>query len=322
MPGGFQTQVYNQPAQGVAGDRASQNPIATFDAGPGGLVADANGITIGYFAWVSPPTDPDGTPSWATQVNGSGNVAGLVYNWTQALNTVFLSDAGMVIPQGLPVALATQGDFWVVNNGSTEAVVGQKAFATFGTGAVSFAAAGTTTAASTATGSSIAPSTFSVTASIQNDIMTVTAVGSGTVVKGATVAGTGVTGSPQIASQLSGTAGGIGVYLLTVSQQKTIASESISGTYGTMTVGTMTVGTQFSVGQTLTNSGGVTAGTQLTQLLTGTGNAGSTFAVNVSQTITTQTIVALSAAETKFYATSSAQVGGLVKISSWTGTFG
>ena len=70
------------------------------------------------------------------------------------------------------------------------------------------------------------------------------------------------------------------------------------------------------------SSGGVTAGTQLTQLLTGTGNAGSTFAVNVSQTITTQTIVALSAAETKFYATSSAQVGGLVKISSWTGTFG
>jgi hypothetical protein len=322
MPGGFQTQVYNQPAQGVAGDRASQNPIATFDAGPGGLVADANGITIGYFAWVSPPTDPDGTPSWATQVNGSGNVAGLVYNWTQALNTVFLSDAGMVIPQGLPVALATQGDFWVVNNGSTEAVVGQKAFATFGTGAVSFAAAGTTTAASTATGSSIAASTFSVTGSIQNDILTVTAVGSGTIVRGGTISGTGITGSPQIASQLSGTAGGIGVYLLTVSQQKMIASESISGTYGTMTVGTMTVGTQFSVGQTLTNSGGVTAGTQLTQLLTGTGNAGSTFAVNVSQTITTQTIVALSAAETKFYATSSAQVGGLVKISSWTGTFG
>lgn len=322
MPGGFQQTVFNQPAQGVAGDRASQNPIATFDAGPGGLVADANGITIGYFAWVSPPTDPDGTPSWATQVNGSGNVSGLVYNWTQALNTVFLSDAGMVIPQGLPVALATQGDFWVVNNGSTEAVVGQKAFATFGTGAVSFAAAGTTTAASTATGSSIAASTFSVTGSIQNDILTVTAVGSGTVVRGGTISGTGITGSPQIASQLSGTTGGIGVYLLTVSQQKTIASESISGTYGTMTVGTMTVGTQFSVGQTLTNSGGVTAGTQLTQLLTGTGNAGSTFAVNVSQTITTQMIVALSAAETKWYATSSAQVGGLVKISSWTGTFG
>ena len=322
MPGGFQQTVFNQPAQGVAGDRASQNPIATFDAGPGGLVADANGITIGYFAWVSPPTDPDGTPSWATQVNGSGNVSGLVYNWTQALNTVFLSDAGMVIPQGLPVALATQGDFWVVNNGSTEAVVGQKAFATFGTGAVSFAAAGTTTAASTASGSSIAASTFSVTGSIQNDILTVTAVGSGTVVRGGTISGTGITGSPQIASQLSGTTGGIGVYLLTVSQQKTIASESISGTYGTMTVGTMTVGTQFSVGQTLTNSGGVTAGTQLTQLLTGTGNAGSTFAVNVSQTITTQMIVALSAAETKWYATSSAQVGGLVKISSWTGTFG
>ena len=132
---GYQTQITNQPAQGVPGDRASQNPIATFDAGPGGLVADASGITIGYFAWVTPPTDPNGTGSIATQSRGSGNVAGFAYNWTQALNTVFLSDAGMVIPQGLPVALATQGDFWVINNGTTEAIVGQKAYAAYGTGA-------------------------------------------------------------------------------------------------------------------------------------------------------------------------------------------
>lgn len=324
MSQGWQSQIFNQPAQGVAGDRASQNPIATYDAGPGGLIADAGGITVGNFAWTTPPTDPDGTNSYATQVNGAGNVAGFVYNWTQALNTVFLSDAGMVIPQGLPVALATQGDFWVINSGSTAAYVGQKAFATFGTGAASFAAAGAATQVSTATGSSVAASTFSVTASIQNDIMTVTAVGSGTIVKGATVSGTGVSGSPQISSQLTGTPGGVGTYLLTVSQQKTVASQTISGTYGTFTVGTMTVGTQFSVGQSLVNTttGAVVAGTLVTQLLTGTGNAGSTFAVNNNTVVSSQSISALGAAETKWYAASAGQPGQLVKITSWTGAQG
>lgn len=318
MPGGFQTQVYNQPAQGVSGDRATQNPISTFDAGPGGLIADAGGVTLGFFAWVTPPTDPNGTNSYASQTKGSGPVAGFAYNWTQALNTVFLSDAGMVVPQGLPVALATQGDFWVINNGTTAAVVGQKAYAAFGTGAVSFAGTGLPTTTSTATGSTIAASTFSVTGSIQNDILTVTAVGSGTVVAGATVSGTGISGSPQISSQLSGTPGGVGVYLLTVSQQKSIASETISGTYGTMTVGTMTVGTGFTVGQTLLSGGaGFVAGTQVTQLLTGTGGNGSTFAVNNNAVVASGTITAAGNVETKWFAASAGQPGALVKITSW-----
>lgn len=322
MPGGFQTQVFNQPAQGVAGDRASQNPIATYDAGPNGLVADASGVTIGNFCWVTPPTDPNGTNYQASQVGGQGNVAGFLYNFTQGLNTVFLSDGSLVIPAGLPVGLATQGDFWVVNGGATEATVGQKAYATFGTGAASFAAAGAPSVTSTATGSSIAASTFSVTASIQNDLMTVTAVGSGTVVKGATISGTGVNGTPQIASQISGTAGGVGVYALTVSQQKSIASQTISGTYGTMTIGTMTVGAGFSVGQTLQATGSVVAGTQVTQLLTGTGGNGSTFAVSNNTVVASQAINAFGNVETKWYAASAGQPGQLVKITSWTGAQG
>lgn len=324
MPSGWQVQVYNQEAQGVAGDRASLNPIATYDAGPGGLVADSAGITIGAFAWVTPPTDPNGTGSLATQAKGSGNVAGFAYNVTNALNTVFLSDAGMVIPQGLPVALATQGDFWVVNNGSTIAIPGQKAYAQFGTGLASFAASGSPSTTSTATGSSVAASTFSVTGSIANDILTVTAVGSGTIVNGATISGTGITGSPQIASQISGTTGGIGVYALTVSQQKQIASETISGTYGTMTVGTMTVGTTFQVGQTITNttSGAVVAGTIITQLLTGSGGNGSTFAVNNNTVVSSQSISGIGNVETKWSAASVAQPLGLVKITSWVGSQG
>jgi hypothetical protein len=322
MPGGFQTQVFNQPAQAVAGDRANQNPIATFDAGPGGLVADASGVAVGRFCWTTPPTDPNGTNSFATQVNGAGNVAGFLYNDLQALNTVFLSDATMVIPAGLPVALATQGDFWVVNGGTTEAVVGQKAYANFGTGIVTFAATGSATVASAASGSSVAASTFSVTGSIQNDILTVTAVSSGTIVAGATISGTGITGSPQISSQLSGTAGGVGTYLITPSQQKSIASETISGTYGTMTVGTMTTGTAFSVGQTLQATGAVVAGTQITQLLTGSGGNGSTFAVNNNTVVSSQVINAFGNVETKWVATSAGQPNALVRITSWVGTQG
>jgi hypothetical protein len=322
MPGGFQTQVYNQEAQAVAGDRASQNPIATLDAGPGGLIADPGGIIIGNFAWTTPPTDPDGSNSYATQVNGAGNVAGLAYNWTQGLNTVFLSDASMLIPQGLPVALAVQGDFWVVNNGSTFAAPGQKAFAAFGTGAVSFGAAGSVTVTSAASGSSIAASTFSATGSIQNDIMTITVVGAGTLVRGATISGTGINGSPTITGQLSGTPGGVGTYTISPSQQKAIASETISGTYGTMTVGTMTTGTAFSVGQTLQATGAVVAGTQITQLLTGSGGNGSTFAVNNNTVVSSQVINALGAAETKWTAASAGNPGGLVKITSWVGSQG
>ena len=185
MAQGYQTQVFNQPAQGIQGDRASQNPIATFDAGPGGLVAGPAGVTVGAFAWVVPPTDPNGTGLVANSF-GAGNVAGFVYNDLQALNTVFLSDAGVVIPAGLPVALANQGDFWVINNGATEAVIGQKAYATLSSGLASFAATGSPSTTSTATGSTIAASTFSVTGSIAGDVLTVTAVGSGTVVNGAT----------------------------------------------------------------------------------------------------------------------------------------
>ena len=55
MSGGWQTSVATQPAAGVAGDRASKNPIFNYDAGPGGLVAGAGGAIVGHFAWVTPP---------------------------------------------------------------------------------------------------------------------------------------------------------------------------------------------------------------------------------------------------------------------------
>ena len=316
-----QKQVVNQPAIGVPGNRASQNPIATFDAGPGGLVSDGT-VVVGNFAWVTPPTDPNGANQIAT-VNGSGNAAGFVYNDLQALDTVFLSGSSLIIPQGLPVALAIQGDFDVINSGTTEAQVGMKVYAAFGTGAISFAASGSPTAAASATGSSIAAETSSFTASIVNDIMTVTAVGSGTVYPGTTISGTGVATGTMIAAQilplLSGESlNGIGRYYLSVSQQKAIASETISGTYGLLTIGTLTTTPTFAVGQTLTVSGSVVAGTVIIYNVTGSGGTGGTMVVNNNTVVSSQTIASAANVETWFTARSAGGPGQTIKISSWT----
>lgn len=317
-----QKQVQNQEAQGVQGDRASQNPIATFDAGPGGLVSDGT-VIVGNFAWVIPPTDPNGTDQIATCGNaGDGNAAGFVYNDLQALDTIFLSDAGLIIPQGLPVALATQGDFWVINSGTTEAQVGQKAYANFGSGTVSFAATGTPTAAASATGSTITPENFSVTGSIAEDILTVTAVGSGTVYPGSTISGTGITTGTKIASQLTGTTGGVGTYLLTVSQQQAVASTTISGTYGLLTIGTLTTTATFAVGQTLTVSGSVVAGTHITANVSGSGGSGGTMVVDNNTNVGSQTIASAANVETKWSAASAGIAGALIKITSWVGSQG
>ena len=120
---------------------------------------------------------------------------------------------------------------------------------------------------------SVAASTFTATGSIAGNLLSVSAVGAGTIVAGATVAGTGVTASTIITGQRSGTPGGVGVY--TVNNNQVAASTSLSGTYGTLTVTAVSSGT-LSVGQTLAG-GTIAAGTQITQLGTGTGTTGTYF---------------------------------------------
>jgi hypothetical protein len=67
----------------------------------------------------------------------------------------------------------------------------------------------------------------SATASISGTNMTVTAVASGTLVPTMLIAGTGITAGTRIVSQTSGTTGGVGVYVVSVSQ--TISSRAITG---------------------------------------------------------------------------------------------
>lgn len=313
--GGFQTQVYDQPAAFIAGNRTSQNPIFSYNAGPGGLVAGTS-LFVGRFAWVTPPLDPNGAPSIANSF-GNGAPNGFLMLTQQGLNTTYLSNAGMQVQQGYAVGdLMIGGDFAVVNDGTTEAEYGMKVFAYVATGKAAFAAAGTTFGGASATGSTVTAETFSVTGSISGNTLTVTAVGSGTVYPGASISGTNIPSNvaPQIVAQLSGTAGGVGTYSLNVGEI-TAASETISGTYGLLTIGTAT-GT-FAVGDVITGSGVVTSPpTIITANVTGAGGSGGTMVVNNNTAVSSTTITASQAIETQFYARSTGLPGGVVKISS------
>lgn len=308
---GFQSAVNVQPAPAVAGDFADANPRVSVDAGPGGLVAGAAGVTVGRFAWWKPNAiDPNGAPTIVDSF-GSGAVTGFVHRAQQGLITTYLASAGMLIPQGFPITLHSAGGFWAKNDGLTNAVVGQKAYANFSDGKISFAATGAALTAS-ATGSIAAGTTTTVTGSIAGNVMTVTAVGAGALVIGGLLSGTNVATGTRVVSQTSGTAGGIGVYVVSIPNQ-TVASTTITQTYGVFTAASALSGL-FQVGSVLSGSG-VTAGTTIVGLGTGTGGLG-TYNVDTTQTATSTTITGTTNVETKFVAMSAGLPGELVKITS------
>lgn len=305
---GFQTQIGAQPVIGVAGDFASSNPRFTVLAGAGALVAGLS-LFVGRFAWTTSPLDPEGSPSVANSTGG-GPVTGFLHREQQGLITQFLSTASMQVPVGFGITLCAGGDFLVVNDGAAAAQIGMKAYANYADGKVTFAATGTTAAGAAATGS-IAAATASVTGSITGDLLSVTAVGSGVLVPGGILSGTGVATGTQIVSQASGTAGGIGTYYVSIPEQ-TVASTTISETYGTFTAASGATGA-FGIGQVLSGTG-VTAGTKVTALGTGTGGVG-TYIVSPTQTAGSTTISAAGNVETKWIAMSSGLPGEIIKIS-------
>jgi hypothetical protein len=318
MPSGFQTLVYDQPAAGVPGSRASLNTNLFSDlAGPGGLVAGVGGVTIGAFCWTTPPVDANESPQIAYSF-GAGSPAGFVARELQGQNSTFLSWYGSTILQGYDVVAYTSGDFWVTNNGTTYCTPGMKAYANFANGLVSFAATGTPTTGPTTTGT-IAAGTSSFTGSIADDVLTITTAPTGTAPTGAwpgtTLSGTGVATGTQIVSQISGVAGQQGTYLVSIGGQAA-ASTTISGTYGLFTSVSGASGGNFAPGQVLNATGSVVAGTTVTYYLTGTGGVGSTMVVNNNTAVTSQVITAVSNIETKFFARSGGAAGAVIKISS------
>lgn len=311
MSGGFQQQVYDQPAMGVAGDFASQNPYFTVDAGPGGLVAGGpNGVTIGRFAWVYPPFDPNGAGK-IVQNFGAGPVAGFVHRAQQGLITTYLQFAGMQIMPGFQMTLMNGGDFLVVNDGVTQALVGQKAYADFSTGKVRFGVSGAPIASAEVTGA-IAPASINITGSIIGGVLTVAAT-SGFIPAGAVLSGSGVAAGTRVTGQVSGPLGGVGVYNVSIPEQNVAPGTAITAAYGVLTVSAVASGV-LEVGAVLAGAAPVTANTTISQLGTGLGAEG-TYYVNISQNAGSGTITAVGDVETKWSAMSSGLAGELVKIS-------
>lgn len=201
---GFQSVVNITPAPGKPGDFASANPRAVVLAGPGQIVAGTNGVTVGQFAWL------DSTLTQASN-GGTGVPAGFVANELQAVITAWLGQQTMLVPAGLPVTLFDQGDFWART--ANAAVKGNKVFASLLDGSISCAPAGSTIAAA------------SVTGAIAGTTLTVSAVGSGTLVVGQEISGAGVTPGTYITALGSGT-GGTGTY--TVNNSQTVSSETLT----------------------------------------------------------------------------------------------
>lgn len=308
--GGFQTSINTLQAPAVPGDFASANPRATVLAGPGGLIAGPGGLVVGRFCFRDSSDLRKVTNAY---LGGAAQVAGFVAREQQGLNTTYLSNASNSIPAGFGATVFKEGEFWAQNDGSAEATPGMNVYANFADGK---ATAGTAATKSGALTGSIAASTFSVTGSIADNLMTVTAVGSGTIVAGATISGTNVASGSKVVRQVSGTAGGIGVYEVSIAEQ-TAASTTISGTYGTMTVTAAPSGA-LAVGMTLTDgSGGAVVGSRITQLLTGTGGTG-TYVLDNNTAVTSQTDIQFAMnVLTKWYVDSFALAGEPMKITSW-----
>jgi hypothetical protein len=317
---GYQQQVNTVPGPAVAGDFATMNTNRfTFLAGPGGLVSGGQGVLVGNWGWTSTQgMDPDNAPTIVNNfpsVSSTQAPSGFIAREQQGLNTVFLLDASMLIPQGLAVTLYTDGDFWVVNSGTTAAIIGNKAYASTINGTTSFAPSGAPQTASIA--GAITAQTGTLGGYVVGNTLTVLALPTGTIAVGAllsgTVGGSGVTANTYISGQLSGTPGGVGNYSLSQGEQLVGApngSVTLNWSWGLLNVTGVTSGTVGLGG--IVTGGGTSPGTVITQRLTGSGGLG-TYAVNNSQG-TSPTNVG-STVETGYFALSAGQPGELIKIS-------
>lgn len=204
----FQTQVNLQPAPAIEGDFASDNPRANLLAGPGGLVAGANGVTVGQFAWDN-----------AGVVNNSfvvGGRIGFVHRDQQALITAFLAETSNVIPAGMPITLFNAGEFW--DKFAAGATIGQKVYAYYDDG--------TAYAAATAT----PPTNALITANTAtNTTLTVTANTGRPIAVGQPVSGTGIPAGAYISAFGTGT-GGAGTYTLSAATTATNTGITVTAT--------------------------------------------------------------------------------------------
>jgi hypothetical protein len=301
---GFQKTVNLTPAPAVAGDFASSNPRATVLAGPGGFVAGLGGVTVGKFAWV----DDDGLTVLS---HGTATRApnGFVHREQQALIQTYLAESGMNIPQGFPVTLHNEGDFFAKLGGSNAAVIGSAIYADYATGEVTAVAASTGASATGAIGA-----TFTASADTDATRLVVTAV-TGLISIGDTVSGTGITTGTTVTGQVSGTTGGAGTYQLSAANTASTATVTAFG--NVLKVSAVGSGT-LAIGDPVSGTG-IPSGAVIASQVSGTTGGVGVYTLDQIATAyaasTTVTVVA--GVLTGWKAQSVAAVGELVKISTW-----
>ena len=267
---GFQKQVNRQQAPAVAGDFASANPRASVLAGEAGLVAGASGVTVGKFAWVA--SDGVTTYNYGTNPNAPN---GFVHREQQGLITTWLAESTMTVPQGLPVVLHNEGDFFAVNAGASASTVGGAVYAKFSDGSIAVGAVQTGASVTGSMGSTCTASlgaTFTASADTDPTRLVVTAVTGlisvGAIGTGDVASGTGITAGTTILSQVSGTSGGAGTYQLSATNTASSATVTCFGKVVKVTVRTGLIsigevisgGTGFPVGATIATQVSGTAG--------------------------------------------------------------
>lgn len=311
---GFPQSVAYQQAPAVEGDFSSANPRFSVLSGAQAFVAGSN-CYVGRFAWADPVSNQ------IVNCNGSGPVTGFIARLQQGIITTYLAETSMQVAAGYEVTPMSGGDFWVRNSGTLITTVGMKAYANYATGLVAFAATGSPPQGASVTGSiaagaasttgSIAIITPSTPGAIPYGVLTVTVVGSGTVVPGVAVTGTGVQANTIVTAQLTGAAGGVGTYQVSIPQ--TVTSTTISQAYGILTVSAVGSGT-LAIGDVLSGTN-VVAGTSLVSLGTGVGGTG-TYNVSNNTVVSSTTITATGYVETKWVAMDAGrQPNELVRIS-------
>ncbi len=296
----FQTQVNSQLSPAVAGDFASANPRASTLAGPGGLVAGPEGVTVGKFAWI----DDDGrrVRSYGTGVKAPD---GFVHRDQQGLITVYLGEASMNIPKGFPVTLFDEGDFWAVNSGPSACAPGDNVYATYADGSVTTGSAAT---GASATGSIGA--TFTATGT--GTSLAVTSV-TGRIVPGDTIAGVGVPVGTTIVSGPA--AGGAGTYITSVA---TTAAAATVTSFGSALNVTAVASGVLAVGDPISGTG-VPAGAVIASQVNGTAGGIGLYTIDIpaSAYAASTALTVTAGVLTTFKVKSVANVGELVKISTW-----
>lgn len=324
MSGGIQSTITTQPAPGIPGDFSDANPRYSVDFGPGGAIAGPNGVAIGLFCWASySQIDGDGAPA-ALNNFGSGNVTGIVGRAQQGLNTVYLADAGVVIPAGFMATAFSAGGFWMKNAGAGQALPGMKAYANFLNGQATFAVSGAPTTASATTSSIAAGTAATFTGTITGNVLATSGAVTNTIYPGAVVSGSGVATNTVITGQLTGTTGGAGTYSVSIPEQS-VASISLTATpYVLDTTGGTVTGT-IVAGSVLQTAAGTATGTVVgMSVLTANAPVTGKYIMapvfgTAAGTVTSGTIVLASNVETSFYAVSTGLNGESIKISNAPG---